>query len=1046
MDHTLNSEKKMKLFILLALLLLISVPSYNQNIPSILNSFHNYDMDRDGTYEINELSYLPFERGSDGLNEHHPLVLVLVERRLLKTIPGSSYSENDLLSRLERYKEDLSAEGYFTRFISADLYAGNKHQDGQTLLAMREVLRKVNRSFSLQGVILVGSFPEAMLVRRWIWRNNRDITIDGTEYKGDNRIEFLRIVPETVAHRADLVLADLNGNWENIYEKGPKDLTSIEAIPSPGTRADWPSNNTTFTSFKYNLGKITFEDFFWIKEDDFSILSNSRGTLRLQLRTDQQHPEISRDDHYRPNPITIPDILISRINAKNVAVIPDPNFRGSINRQGFIGTDGRPQVVEDSRSFTPSDFLQKDPATERELLISYFDRNHSFRVGGNPLKGHRTAAASYGRGLIKADDLNAYLQKASNNFEPSLAFDDANLYSYVQFLKVPAVLKGMSAHSNPEHSEYGNYEMISHLENLVGGKPWRWKKDAIPGGFRYTPSLKGQGGLANTFLHRTIYENQILSKTGGNLFIHNGCEVNSPRNVNDVPYNHSSYGSPKGYQNAESILFFLNGVALASRAKVFYDKPEGFTDELGQHGQKRFGDGWKAYFRRESNNSDLARDVAGNKRTYNWSILGDWTVRVKYENGLGILKMHGNNLKDYAVHSDKTLIDDWNFEASKNKIEGRGDFNGDGRDDILISSKWGMGLISHKNNQWRTLVVKPKGTRFGGWTYNSEKDKMEAIADFDGDGMHEILISSKWGIGMLKKRGSSFRSIFAQPIGTKFGNWTYNSRSQNIYDNKIEGTGDFNGDGKADILVSKPYGIAILTLEGSTLNSILVKPNNTGFGEWNYNSGQDKIEAIADFDGDGKDEILISSNWGIGMLKLQGDSFISIFAKPIGTKFGSWTYNSQVRNIYDNTIEGTGDFNGDGKADILVSKPYGIAVLTLERNTLNSILVKPVGTNFGGWTYNTQSVRDNKIQQIADFNADGKDDILVSKPYGMGILSLSGNTFTSLYIKQNGKQIGPWHLKESNQYSLTGNFDGQPGQEILIYNWKFRLPGLSILR
>lgn len=1033
--------------LIILILFLIAYSSTNaQYIPSILNSFKHYDMDGDGTDEINDLSYLPFERGRGGLTTHDPLVLVLVESRLLNSLPGSRFSKASLLNRLERYKDDLRAEGYHTRFISADLYAGRKHQDGQTLLALREVLRKVNRSFSLKGVILVGAFPEAMLVRRWIWRNSRDITIDGTEYKGDNRREFLRIVPEIVAHRADLVLADLNGNWENIYEKGPKPLTSIEAIPAPGTLSNWPANNRTFTSFKYNHKTIELEDFFWIKDDDFAIISNARGTLRLYLRTAQRHPEISREDHYRPNPITLPDIMVSRINAKNVAVIPDPNFRGSINGRGFIGANGKPQVVEDSRSFTPSDYLRKDPVTERELLISYFDRNHSFRIGGNPLKSHRTAAANFGRGLINATDLNAYLKKASGTFESSVSLNNVSLYNYVQFLRVPAVLKGMSAHSGREHSDYDTNYSLSRLESLVGGRPWRWKRDPIPGGFRYTPSLKNQKGRADAFLHRTIYENQILSNTGGNLFIHNGCEVNSPRHVASLPYNHNSYGTRKGFQNAESILFFLNGVALASRAKVFYDKPEGFTEELGKHREKRFGDGWKAYFIKESNNRELAKNVSGNKRTYTWSILGDWTLRVKYENGLGILTMDGNNLRDYALHSNKTNIGDWKFDAAKNTIEGTGDFNGDGRDDILISSKWGMGLVYHKDNRWRTLVAKPNGTRFGGWNYNSEKDKIEAIADFDGDGNDEILISSEWGIGMLEKRGNTFRSIFAKPIGTRFGSWTYNSRVQSTYFNRIEGTGDFNGDGKADILISQHYGIAVLTLADNTLNTLVAKPKDTRFGAWRYKPAQDKIEAIDDFDGDGKDEILISSKWGIGMLELHGNTFRSIFAKPIGTRFGSWTYNSKVRNIYDNKIEGTGDFNGDGKADILVSKPYGIGVLTLASNTLNSILVKPVGTRFGNWTYNTSSVRDNKIQQIADFNADGKDDILVSKPFGMAILSLSGNTFTSLYIQRNGAKIGSWHLKESNRYPLTGNFDGAPGKEILIYNWKFRFPSWSVFR
>jgi hypothetical protein len=1004
-----------------------------QTISSVMSSYSGYDMDSDGINEINQLSYLPFEQRYETINPNSKLVLVLVEDRLLNTIAGSSYSKDDLLKRLLQFKDDLKAEGYATKFIKADIYDGTKHQDGQTLLAIRSFLKEVKRTKNLQGVILAGSFPEAMLLRRWLWKKKTgNMTIGGTNYTDSNKTDFLRIVPEIVAHRADIVLADLDGKWETIYRKGPTNVTSIEAIPSAGTASNWPVDTMTFVSTKYNDKQVSFQDFFWIKDDNFQRLTAPSGTLRLRLRTAQRHPEISTADRSKPNPISRPEILVSRINARNVAVTPDPNFLDSNNR-GLLDRSGRPRTLETTRNADPRTFLRKDPATERELLIAYFDRNHSFRAGGNPLSSHRTGAANFGSGLINASNLTNYLKKASPSFSNSVAYNDASLLDYVNFLKTPATLKGMSSHSDPWGSIYGDSYNLNTLENLVGGRPWRWKKEQIGSLFRYTPSLLGQNGKADAYVHRTIYENNILSGTGGNLFIHNGCEVNSPGSASSVPYNHNNYGSSSGLQNAESILFFLNGVALASRAKVFYDKPEGFTEEIGKSEKKHFGDGWRAYFTKESNDSQLSKDVAGNKRTYTWSIIGDWTVRMKYENGLGILKLNGSNLNDHAIHANKAWFEGWNFDSGLNKILGKGDFNGDGIDDILVSSSWGIGVLSRINNQWRSIVVKPKNTWFGQWRYGTN-DKIEAIADFDNDGKDEILITSPWGIGMLELQGSTFNSVITKPNGTRFGIWTYNTST--VRDNKIEGVGDFNGDGKADILVSKPYGIALLTLSGNTLSSIVVKPKDTWFGQWRYNAsvnrGSDKIEAIADFNGDGKDDILITSRWGIGILKLQGNTFNSVITKPNGTRFGIWTYNTST--VRDNKIEGVGDFNADGKADILVSKPYGIALLTLSGNTLNSIVVKPVGTRFGQWTYNTRTVKDNKIESIGDFNGDGKADILVSKPYGIGLLTLSGNTFNSLYIKRNGTKIGDWHLKPTNRFPVIGNFDGLSGEEIIIYN------------
>jgi hypothetical protein len=1014
---------------------LVSVPQFfmkAQTLTSVMNSYRGYDMDSDGIVEINSLDYLPFENRNENINPNSRLVLVFVEDRLLEQLSGGGYTTGDLLKRLEQYKDDLRAEGYFTKFIKADVYNGEQHQDGQTLLSIRNFLKDVKKTWNLQGVVLVGDFPEAMLVRRWIWRSNSNVTIAGTEYKGT---DFLRIVPEIVAHRADIVLADLDGKWEDIYVKKPTALESIEALPIRGTASNWPVNGAAFVSTVFNDNTLSFQDFFWIKDDNFQ-KQTSRNKLTLTLYTTQRHPELSQENRSLPNPIVIPDILVSRINPKHVGVSPDKNFR-DMHGRSILNASGKPQTLETAQDKNPISYFEQDRVQERELLIRYFDRNHNYRAGGNPQNSHRTAAVAYGEDLSNATSLNNYLKKASSSFSDPVSFNAASLYNYVQFLKTPATLKGMFAHANEWNTVYGSSYNISDLENIAGRNPWRWKKERNGSNYLYTPSFADQKGTADSYLHRTIYENNVLAETGANLFIHNGCEVNSPSNVARYPYSHKEYGGM--FQNAESVLFFLNGVALASRAKVFYDRPEGFTDEIGKDEKKTFGDGWRAYFVKESQDRGLVQNVAGNKRTYTWSLIGDWTVRVKYDNGLGIFKYNSSKIDEVAVHANRAWFEGWNFEAGLNKIEGVGDFNGDGKDDILITSSWGIGVVYREENQWKTLVVQPKDTWFGQWRYNASvnrgNDKIEAIADFDNDGKADILISSSWGIGILKLQGNTFTTIMAQPNGTRFGTWTYNTST--VIDNKIEGVGDFNGDGRADILVSKPYGIALLTLSGNTLNSLVVQPKDTWFGQWRYNAsvnkGKDKIEAIADFDKDGKADILISSSWGIGILKLQGNTFTTIMAKANGTRFGTWTYNTST--VIDNKIEGVGDFNGDGRADILVSKPYGIALLTLSGNTLNSLVVKPKDTWFGQWRYNASvNQGSDRVEAIADFDRDGKTDILISSSWGVGILKLSGDTFISLYTNPHGSKIGNWHLQRTNKFPVVGNFDGIAGKEFLIYN------------
>jgi len=731
-----------------------------------LSQFSSYDTNGDGIQEIDDLKLLSFEVNQGTIPQKAKLVLVLVEPRLLKVIPGSSLSPEDVSEVLKRFKGDLRAEGYFTRFIEAKVYDGNKHQDGRTILALRDFLKNIKATYTnFQGVILVGSFPEPMLGRRWLWKRtagDNGITIGGTNFpKGT---EYLRIVPEIVSQRADLVLADLNGKWENIYEEGPKNLVSIVAKPDAFTGTNWYQNNKLLDCSKYDQTTVSFQDFFWIKDDNYQVIPTNTNKIRLRIFTAQLHPEMNNSDKSLANPLARPDIFVSRINPLHIAVNPDPNFIDS-NGKKYLAADGKPQTVESAGQINLSikSFWKRDPKLERKILIDYFDRNHVYRIGGYSHLPFRTAAV--GKDLSAAG-MNKMLKKASPDFSSAVVKENASLVDYVNWLKESASYRGITAHSSAWNSNFGDNYAVGTLENSGGGKPWRWQKQGNSD--LYKPSFEAQGGTADIYLHRTLWENRTLKNNGGRLYIHNGCEVNSPEGARSSPYNHEFYGT---FQNAEGVLFYLNGVALCARAKVFYDTPRGFSEALGKTERSHFGNGWRGYYEEEAKDATLVPQVADNKRSYTWSILGDWTVRLRYSNGLGILQSNNSKLKDYAIHANNAWIGGWNYSSNLNKIEGTGDFNGDGRDDVLISSSWGIGILSHNGTSWEALVVKPKDTWFGSWRYNPKTTRIDGIGDFNGDGKDDILISSPWGIGIMKLQGASLTSINANAYNHSLGKW-----------------------------------------------------------------------------------------------------------------------------------------------------------------------------------------------------------------------------------------------------------------------------------
>lgn len=138
------------------------------------------------------------------------------------------------------------------------------------------------------------------------------------------------------------------------------------------------------------------------------------------------------------------------------------------------------------------------------------------------------------------------------------------------------------------------------------------------------PSFENQGGGANFYLHRTLWENGVLEDSGSSFFIHQGCEVNTPANSPALPFNDDIYGH---FQNAESQLFYLNGLAILSRAKVASDKPVGWDHVLVD--ELPFGEIWRAYFEHDAEDTGLTTVPKEYKRSYVWSLNGDWSVVIR---------------------------------------------------------------------------------------------------------------------------------------------------------------------------------------------------------------------------------------------------------------------------------------------------------------------------------------------------------------------------------------------------------------------------------
>lgn len=268
------------------------------------------------------------------------------------------------------------------------------------------------------------------------------------------------------------------------------------------------------------------------------------------------------------------------------------------------------------------------------------------------------------------------------------------------------------------------------------------------------------------------------------------------------------------------------------------------------------------------------------------------------------------------------------------------DFNGDGRLDLAFltedNTEYGIALMlgtAGGGFASQKQVVSGSGGKFYGWM---------TAADLNGDGKLDLVMSVN-------------TTSTAGRVLTAFGNGAGEFAAPTIYEiaNGVSylALGDFNGDKQPDVAVAGEYLSSssskvsiLLNKGGGVLNAAKV----TDFGS--AINGLNRM-AAADFNGDGKDDLVVGGTFSRMILALSDGA--GGFASPKSLSIPSGLVALQAA-----------DFSGDGKADVFLSASNGASLL---RGKGDGTFETPVEYTLG---------QPGSIRLLEDLNRDGKFDLV----------------------------------------------------------------------